>query len=76
MADMPNKLLYSIILDDVKESELCARYVDPTLTGLVNDSDDEIFFRWTDENTLDIKIGFSLSKRHPDTCITKLKDSN
>jgi hypothetical protein len=35
-----------LIMETIKENELCTRYLDPLLCGLFDDPDSGIFFRW------------------------------
>ncbi|CAO3649192.1 unnamed protein product [Cunninghamella echinulata] len=76
VAELLKKLPNSIILEDIKESELCTHYADPILAGLFEEPGNNIFFWWTDESTLKTKKGLSVSKRWSDMCITSLKGSN
>ncbi|CAO3634979.1 unnamed protein product [Cunninghamella blakesleeana] len=76
LAELIKKLPNVAILEETKESELCTRYADPMFTGLFDDPDEDIFFRWTDQTTLETKNNFRLSKRRPDICITSLSGPN
>lgn len=37
--------------EGANEAELCMRFVDPFLTGLVDDPDNGVYLRWTNETT-------------------------
>ncbi|ORE01729.1 hypothetical protein BCV72DRAFT_216694, partial [Rhizopus microsporus var. microsporus] len=57
--------------EEINETELCIRFVGPFLCGLFDDPDDGLYFRWTNETTLEAKKQLGSSNRHPDMCITK-----
>ncbi|KAG0165887.1 hypothetical protein DFQ29_001289, partial [Apophysomyces sp. BC1021] len=57
--------------EDVNETELCMRFVDPFLTGLFDDPDNGMYFRWTNETTMEAKQNNGCIDRRPDLCITK-----
>lgn len=52
------------------EAELCSRFVEPFLSGLFDNPDDDVFLRWTNETTLETKSTYESNGR-PDVCITK-----
>ncbi|CEG65037.1 hypothetical protein RMATCC62417_01907 [Rhizopus microsporus] len=53
--------------EGANEAELCMRFVDPFLTGLVDDPDNGVYLRWTNETTTVAKQNNGC----PDLCITK-----
>lgn len=38
------------IMEMIKENELCSRYLDPLLRGLFDDLDNDVFFRWWEQD--------------------------
>ncbi|KAI8886245.1 hypothetical protein K501DRAFT_310081 [Backusella circina FSU 941] len=61
------------LAEDSNEMELCSRFIDPFLSGLFDDPDQNIFLRWTNETTLEAKNEQSLLSWRPDLCITRLQ---
>ncbi|KAI9020956.1 hypothetical protein CLU79DRAFT_703594 [Phycomyces nitens] len=57
--------------EDVNETELCMRFVDPFLIGLFEDPDNGVYLRWTNETTMETKQNNGCIDRRPDLCITK-----
>ncbi|CAO3691106.1 unnamed protein product [Umbelopsis ramanniana] len=70
--DLIRKLPPVPITEDVKELELSTRYVDPFLSGLFDDPDEGIYFRWSNELTLEAGQQEDLSTKRPDICISRL----
>ncbi|ORX48778.1 hypothetical protein DM01DRAFT_260139 [Hesseltinella vesiculosa] len=61
------------ISNDINESELGSRFIDPFLCGLFDDPDQGIFLRWTNELTLEARKDCGpTTKNRPDICITSL----
>ncbi|KAI9265173.1 hypothetical protein BDA99DRAFT_436760, partial [Phascolomyces articulosus] len=59
--------------DEVQEFELCQRFIDPILSGLFDDPEHNILFRWTSVMNEEAKNGSGMiSKRRPDSVVTKL----
>ncbi|KAG0754699.1 hypothetical protein G6F57_006219 [Rhizopus arrhizus] len=59
------------IEEDMNESELCSRFVDPFLSGLFDDPNAGVYLRWTNETTLETKKHGNQDGLRPDMCITK-----
>lgn len=57
--------------EDVNETELCMRFVDPFLIGLFDDPDNGVYLRRTNETTMETKQNNGCIDRRPDLCITK-----
>jgi hypothetical protein len=57
--------------EDINETELCMRFVDPFLTGLSDHPDNGVYLRWTNKTTLEAKQNDGCTDRRPDMCITK-----
>ncbi|KAI7891587.1 uncharacterized protein EV154DRAFT_481019 [Mucor mucedo] len=60
------KLPNQDVKEDVLESELCQRYIDPILSGLFDDPDKGILFRWTSVTNEESKNGFTTKQRPED----------
>lgn len=73
IAALVKKLPRVSIQEEVKELELCSRFVDPFLCELFDDPDDGTFFRWTNELTVESKKNQSLLNWRPDIAITRLQ---
>ncbi|KAI8375948.1 uncharacterized protein BYT42DRAFT_498970 [Radiomyces spectabilis] len=58
------------IEEDVNESELCSRFVEPFLSGLFDDQDAGVYLRWTNETRLETKKYGHQDGLSPDLCIT------
>lgn len=56
IAELIKKLPRMSLAEDSNEMELCYRFVDPFLSGLFDDPDQNIFLRWTNETTLEAKL--------------------
>lgn len=52
------------------QTELCSRFVEPFVSGLFDDPDNNTYIRWTNESTLEVKSMCEFRGR-PDVCITK-----
>lgn len=52
------------------EAELCSRFVEPFLSELFDNPDNDIYLRWTNESTLEAQF-MNGSNERPDICITK-----
>lgn len=61
------------IEEDVNESELNTRFVDPFLCGLFDDPEEGVFLRWTNDITVEARKNETLWTRRPDLTITSLK---
>ncbi|KAI8096143.1 uncharacterized protein BX664DRAFT_382639 [Halteromyces radiatus] len=72
LANLLDKLPNKVIMEEIKEHELCTRYLDPILCGLFDNPSDSVFFRWTDHSNLESKKSALVSKRRPDSCIARL----
>ncbi|KAI8370591.1 uncharacterized protein BYT42DRAFT_617132 [Radiomyces spectabilis] len=59
------------IVEDINETELCTRFVDPLLMGLFDDPDNGVYLRRTNETTMEAKQNNSCIDHCPDLCITK-----
>ncbi|KAG1438715.1 hypothetical protein G6F56_012546 [Rhizopus delemar] len=73
IAELIKKLPRMSLAEDSNEMELCSRFVDPFLSGLFDDPDQNIFLRWTNETTLEAKNEQSLLNWRPDLCVTRLQ---
>lgn len=73
IAALVKKLPRVSIQEEVKELELCSRFVDPFLCELFDDPDAGTFFRWTNELTVESKENQSLLNWRPDIAITRLQ---
>lgn len=73
IAELIKKIPRTPLAEDSNEMELCSRFVDPFLSGLFNDPDQNIFLRWTNESILEAKNEQSLLKWRSDLCITRLQ---
>lgn len=71
LSALVTKLPLVSIEEDLNESELCTRFVDPFLSGLFDDLDNGMYLRWTNETTFEARIRPDLSNQRPDLCITK-----
>ncbi|CAO3597885.1 unnamed protein product [Absidia cylindrospora] len=71
-ANLIDKPPNDLIMEEIREHELCNRYIDPLLGGLFDDPANGVLFRWTDQATLESKKSSVVSRRRPDSCITKL----
>ncbi|SAM08097.1 hypothetical protein [Absidia glauca] len=60
---LPNK----VIMEDIKEHELCTRYLDPVLCGYFDNPSES-----ADHLNLESKKSALVSKRRPDSCLTRL----
>ncbi|CEG81906.1 hypothetical protein RMATCC62417_16048 [Rhizopus microsporus] len=68
-----DKLPCNPISDDINESELGYRYIDPFLYGLFDDPDQGMYLRWTNEITIESRKNDDLTnKTRPNICITRL----
>ncbi|ORE00731.1 hypothetical protein BCV72DRAFT_300249 [Rhizopus microsporus var. microsporus] len=70
LANLVSKLPFVALDEDINETELCSRFVEPFLAGLFDDPAKGIYLRWTNERTLEAKANES-SQSRPDLCITK-----
>lgn len=58
-----SQLLPRPMEEDFDETELCSRFVEPFLSGLFDDPDNDTYLRWTNESTLEAKsVGESSSR--------------
>ncbi|KAG1468214.1 hypothetical protein G6F56_003967 [Rhizopus delemar] len=73
IAALVKKLPRVSIQEEVKELELCSRFVDPFLCELFDDPDAGTFFRWTNELTVESKKNQSSLNWRPDIAITRLQ---
>lgn len=73
IAELIKKLLRLSLAEDSNEMEFCSRFVDPFLSGLFDDPDQNIFLRYSNETTLEAKNEQSLLNWRPDLCITRLQ---
>ncbi|KAI8342799.1 hypothetical protein BC941DRAFT_492803 [Chlamydoabsidia padenii] len=53
--------------EDLNSNELCMRFVNPFLTGLFDDPDNDMYLRWANETTMETKQNNGC----PDLCIIK-----
>jgi hypothetical protein len=60
IAKLIKKLPRMSLAEDSNEMELSSRFVDPFLSGLFDDPDQNIFLQWTNETTLEAKNEQSL----------------
>ncbi|KAG1048492.1 hypothetical protein G6F43_009120 [Rhizopus delemar] len=79
VAAMIEKLPKQAIKDEIKETELCHRYVDAFLSPLFDSPDEGVLFRWsvlmtsiTNQEAAPLNSG-SITKRRPDSCISELE---
>ncbi|KAG0167271.1 hypothetical protein DFQ29_000540, partial [Apophysomyces sp. BC1021] len=73
IAELIKKLSRVSLTENSNEIEFCSRFVDPFLSGLFDDPDQDIFLRWTNETTLQAKNEQSLLSWRPDLCIARLR---
>ncbi|KAG1038861.1 hypothetical protein G6F43_012620 [Rhizopus delemar] len=71
LCSLIRKLPPLAIEEDMNESELCSRFVDPFLSGLFDNPDAGVYLRWTNETTLETKKHGNQDGLRPDMCITK-----
>ncbi|KAG1166836.1 hypothetical protein G6F36_012791 [Rhizopus arrhizus] len=83
VAAMIEKLPKQAIKDEIKETELCHRYVDAFLSPLFDSPNEDVLFRWsvlmslyltniTNQEAAPLNSG-SITKRRPDSCISELE---
>lgn len=72
-AKLIEKLPRVSLSEEYNEMELCSRFVDPFLSEMFDDPDQDIFLRWTNEATLEAKNEQSTLNWRPDLSITKLQ---
>ncbi|KAG1446034.1 hypothetical protein G6F55_011713 [Rhizopus delemar] len=65
------KLMRVPMDEDANETELCSRFIDPFLTGLLDAPDQGICLRWINDATLEAKTYADFTKNRPNLCITK-----
>ncbi|KAG0753988.1 hypothetical protein G6F57_014611 [Rhizopus arrhizus] len=66
------KLPTASIREDVNEAELCARFIEPFLSGLFDDPDQGYYLRLTNARALEAKKKpADTTVKRPDLCITK-----
>jgi hypothetical protein len=73
LAELVKKLPRVPIEENVNESELNTRFVDPFLCGLFDDPEEGVFLRWTNDITVEARKNETLWTRRPDLTITSLK---
>ncbi|KAL0076779.1 hypothetical protein J3Q64DRAFT_1770683 [Phycomyces blakesleeanus] len=73
LAELVKKLPRVPIEEDVNESELITRFVDPFLCGLFDDPEEGVFIRWTNDITVEARKNETLWTRRPDLTVTSLK---
>ncbi|KAI9016361.1 hypothetical protein CLU79DRAFT_805338 [Phycomyces nitens] len=72
LAELVKKLPRVPIAEDVNESELNTRFIDPFLCGLVNDLEERVFLRWTNDIAFEARKNKNLWTCCPDLTITSL----
>ncbi|ORY93019.1 hypothetical protein BCR43DRAFT_414255, partial [Syncephalastrum racemosum] len=68
------KLPKQTLKEEIMETELCHRYIDPFLSPLFDNLDEGVLFRWTsvtDQEAGMLKAG-SICRKMPDSCVSKL----
>ncbi|KAI9323807.1 hypothetical protein BX666DRAFT_1890627 [Dichotomocladium elegans] len=70
IGNLVSKLPLVTIEENVNETELCSRFIDPFLAGLFDDPDNSIYLRWLDETTFEAKYK-EVSSSRPDLSVTK-----
>ncbi|KAL7332574.1 hypothetical protein PS15p_204592 [Mucor circinelloides] len=73
LAELVKKLPRVPIEEDVNESGLITRFVDPFLCGLFDDPEEGVFIRRTNDITVEARKNETLWTRHPDLTVTGLK---
>jgi hypothetical protein len=69
---MIRKMPCEPLAENLNEAELGARYIDPFLSGLFDEPDNNMFLRWTNENTMESRMQPCPSTSRPDLCVTSL----
>ncbi|ORX51912.1 hypothetical protein DM01DRAFT_1323768 [Hesseltinella vesiculosa] len=72
IAKLIEKLPKENFKDAVQEAEHCARFVDPILSGLFDDPENDVFFRWTSVINGEAKNDNTLTAARPDSLITSM----
>ncbi|KAI9483107.1 MAG: hypothetical protein EXX96DRAFT_599675 [Benjaminiella poitrasii] len=76
LVELVKKLPRVPVKEDVNESELNIRFVDPFLCGLFDDPEEDVFLRWTNDITFEARKNETLWVYRPDLTITSLKGVN
>ncbi|KAI7855377.1 hypothetical protein BDC45DRAFT_461904 [Circinella umbellata] len=75
VANMIDKLPPQRLKGEIKEFELCSRYIDPILSALFDDPHNGVLFRWTsttNREAKDARTDGSISAQRPDSCVSEL----
>ncbi|CAO3607412.1 unnamed protein product [Cunninghamella blakesleeana] len=66
----------NIIMDPIKETELCTRYIQPAIQPLFDDHEKNILFKWFGVQNPECKnSNISVSRRRPDCIISIIEDN-
>ncbi|KAG1136768.1 hypothetical protein G6F37_012578 [Rhizopus arrhizus] len=72
IAKLIEKLPNQALMDTIKETEHCQRYVEPILSGLFDDPEQEVLFRWTSVLNEEYNQDSSISSARPDSVMTRM----
>ncbi|KAI8875290.1 hypothetical protein K501DRAFT_263983 [Backusella circina FSU 941] len=75
-ANLLGKVLYKVLSEEIKEQELSTRFVEPLLTGLFDDPDNNVLLRFTGLITAEAKKNLNLTKKRPDITATLIDGLN